>query len=398
MAINDGDVQRRTDNPGSQSALRQDNQQRVLAALVSAGPSSQAELSRHTGLSTATISNIVRELAERGLVSTSPSTSSGRRALSVRLSSNGAIAVGVSFSRSHLRLVVTSPDYSVLAEECVDFAPQTPVTEAVDVAAALLPDLCRRHGLADAALLGVGVAVPAPVDRNAGAVLEGSAVPDWAGVRATDLEDRFRSAVYIDNDADLGALAEITWGTHGGAKHLVFVTVSGGIGAGLILGGAPYRGNIGITGEIGHLPVGDPELLCRCGRAGCLETVASTRSMIDLLRPVTGAATSTDDIIGAAQRGEAATLGVVERAGRAIGHALAIVTILVNPGVLVIGGPLVPLGEILLAPIRQSLAAHSIERVTRSTELVFSELGDRGHALGAASLVLQQPGIPLLRW
>jgi predicted NBD/HSP70 family sugar kinase len=398
MAIGDGDVQRRTDNPGSQSALRQDNQQRVLAALVSAGPSSQAELSRHTGLSTATVSNIVRELAERGLVSTSPSTSSGRRALSVRLSSNGAIAVGLSFSRSHLRLVVTSPDYSVLAEECVDFAPHTPVAGTVDVAAALLADLRARHGLADAAVLGVGVAVPAPVDRDAGTVVEGSAVPEWADVSAAGLEARLGYPVFVDNDADLGALAEITWGPHGGARHLVFVTVSGGIGAGLILGGAPYRGNIGVTGEIGHLPVGDPGRLCRCGRAGCLETVASTRSMIEGLRPTTGAGASTESIIAAARDGDATTLGVVDRAGRAIGHALAIVANLVNPRVLVIGGPLVPLGEILLAPVRQGLAAHSIDRVTRSTELVFSELGDRGHALGAASLVLQQPAIPIVRW
>jgi predicted NBD/HSP70 family sugar kinase len=394
MAIDDGDVQRRTDNPGSQSALRQDNQQRVMAALVSAGPASQAELSRHTGLSTATISNIVRELSDRGLVSTSPSTSSGRRALSVRLSSNGAIAVGVSFARSHLRLVVTSPDYSVLAEECVDVPPHSPVSRAVDVAAAVLADVRSRHGLGNAAVLGVGVAVPAPFDRRTQAVVAGTALPEWAGTRATELEQRFGYPVFIDNDADLGALAEITWGSFGGVKHLVFVTVGGGIGAGLILNGASHRGNIGITGEIGHLPVGDPQRRCRCGRSGCLETVASTRSMIDLVGARSRPATSTADLLAAALDGDPVTRGVIDRAGRAIGHALAIVANLVNPQVLVLGGPLVPLGGILLDPVRDGLAAHSIDRVADSTRVVLSELGDRGHALGAASLVLQQPTVP----
>jgi predicted NBD/HSP70 family sugar kinase len=397
MAIGDGEVQRRTPNPGSQSALRQDNSQRIISALLGAGPSSQAELSRLTGLSTATVSNIVGVLTERGIISTTPTTSSGRRALSVRLADTGAIAIGIFFGRSHLRALCVSPDYRVVAEECVDLDPHTAASSAVDVAAEVLPRLRRQHGLDAAAVLGVGVGIPAPVDRRTMTVVEDRILPEWAGIRAAELEDRLGGPVYLGNDADLGALAEMTWGVHGEAKHLVFLRVGSGIGAGLILDGAPYRGNIGVTGEIGHLPVGDGTRSCSCGRTGCLETVASTRSMVELLAN-TGAVASTSDLMDSALAGDARTLAVIGRAGEAIGHALALVANLINPRVVVIGGPVAALGDSLLKPVRVGLERHAIARVAESTELVLSTLGDRGSALGAATLVLQQPGIPLARW
>ena len=113
----------RSRNPGSQTALRQSNRQRIITSLVSSGPSTQAEISRHTGLSTATVSNIVKALAERGIVRTSPITSSGRRALSVSLSGeNGAVAVGIDFGRRHVRIMLSGLDYQVIASRAVELA------------------------------------------------------------------------------------------------------------------------------------------------------------------------------------------------------------------------------------------------------------------------------------
>src|ERR1700712_104619 len=107
-------------SPGSQTSLRKRNQQRIVEALVKVGASTQADLARRTGLSTATISNIVSTMAKTGLVSLTPTTSSGRRAVSVQLlASNGAVAAGIGFGRRHLRVVLIYPDYQIAAEESI---------------------------------------------------------------------------------------------------------------------------------------------------------------------------------------------------------------------------------------------------------------------------------------
>src|SRR3954471_12469542 len=124
--------------PGSQTALRQRNQQRIADTLLASGPSTQAELARQTGLSTATISNIVRIMSEAGLVETQPTTSSGRRASLVRLAGSESVAVGIDFGRRHLRIVITTLGYEVVAEEFVELPLGHRAEEGIDRAALLL--------------------------------------------------------------------------------------------------------------------------------------------------------------------------------------------------------------------------------------------------------------------
>jgi predicted NBD/HSP70 family sugar kinase len=173
--------------------------------------------------------------------------------------------------------------------------------------------------------------------------------------------------------------------------NLVFVKIGSGIGAGLILGGHPFSGSLGITGEIGHETITDNGVVCHCGNRGCLETVASTSVMMALLG--TRAPVTTADIVRNALSGDAATLRVLDDAGAAIGRGLASIANLINPEVIVIGGPLAGLGSILLAPIERGLLRHAVPSVGEATALVMSSLGDRAEALGAASLVLQSPGL-----
>ena len=173
----------------------------------------------------------------------------------------------------------------------------------------------------------------------------------------------------------------------------MFLKIGSGIGAGLILNGAPYYGNVGITGEIGHATIHEQGLVCRCGNRGCLETIASTTTMIELLsrgedRPLTPA-----DIVRKALARDSATLRVVDDAGLAVGRALGNVANLINPEVIVVGGPLAGLGNLLLDPIRRGLVRHAVPVIGETTTLTMSSLGDRAEALGAAALVFQYAGI-----
>lgn len=381
-------------NPGSQSALRELNQQRIIDALRVAGPSTQAEIARHTGLSTATVSNIVKAMAEAGIVAIETVTSSGRRASSVQLCDTGAVAVGIDFGRRHFRIVVATVGHSVLAEEFVELPVGYRAEEGIDRAAALLGELLERHGIRAAAVVGVGVGIPGPIDRRSGTVVQGAILPEWVGIELGDLEDRLHFPVLFDNDANLGALAEVTWGPHNGVEDLVFVKIGSGIGSGLILGGKPYYGSFGVTGEIGHETITDHGAICHCGNRGCLETVASTSVMMELLSRPGGERVTTADIVSNALGGDSATLRVLDDAGAAIGRALAGVANLINPAVIVVGGPLAELGDILLAPIARGLVRHAVPVVGQSTALAMSSLGARAEALGAVSLALQGAQAP----
>ncbi|SDM61449.1 Sugar kinase of the NBD/HSP70 family, may contain an N-terminal HTH domain [Cryobacterium flavum] len=385
---------RPTRNPGSQSALRLSNQQRILSNLVSSGPTTQADIARNTGLSNATVSNIVKVLVERGLVSTSPTTSSGRRAQLVSLkSTDGAVSVGIDFGRRHVRIIVATVDYRVIGEKDVEIPLGYTAAEALDIAANLLTSTLLQAGVQRSAVLGVGVGVPGPIDSRTGTVVKGAILPEWVGVTVRMVEESFELPVYLENDANLGALAESTWGPHAGTPTVVFIKVGTGIGAGLIFNGRPFLGHIGLTGEIGHTPIHEHGLLCRCGNRGCLETVASTAIMIDMLSRALDRPVRTRDIVRLVLAGDERAIRVVDDAGFAVGRSIAAIANLVNPHTIIVGGPLADLGEMLLSPIRRGLQRYAVPMIVETTELVMSSLGERAEALGGAALVLQHSGI-----
>lgn len=380
--------------PGSQSALRKLNEQRIVQALATGGPQTQAELARQTGLSTATVSNIVRGMADAGVVTTSPTTSSGRRALSVALNDNGSVAVGIDIGRRHLRVVLAGPDYRVLREEAIPLTPGHTAREGLDAAANLLDQLLSDSGIPRSAVLGAGIGIPGPIDRRTGTVVQGAILPEWVGINILEtFGERLGIPVFIENDANLGALAQVTWGPHSSVDHLIFLKVGSGIGAGLILNGALFYGNVGITGELGHTTIDEHGLICRCGNRGCLETVASASTMISLLERTSDRPLTAPDIVRLALRGDTATLRVIDDAGLAIGRAVAHVANLINPELIVIGGSLTGLGDILLDPIRRGLLRHAVPVVGESTTVCMGSLGDRAEALGGAAVVLSQPNL-----
>ncbi|MGL3807990.1 ROK family transcriptional regulator [Paeniglutamicibacter sp. R2-26] len=378
-------------NPGSQSALRESNEQRVLATLRNQGTLTQAALARSTGLSTATISNIVKALVSSGRVSTTPTTSSGRRALGVTVLDEADVAVGIDFGRSHVRVVLARPGFRLVDEEHAALEVGHRAETSIETAARILESLCERTGTARSQLIGAGIGIPGPIDHRTNMVVRGAILPEWVDI---DIEARLRQAldlpVFIDNDSNLGALAQITWGEHQECAHLCFLKIGSGIGTGLILNGAPYYGSLGITGEIGHSTIFDRGLICRCGNRGCLETVASTGIMVELLSRTEGSPVGIEGIIERARSGDPATLRVIDDLGAAVGHALANVANLINPEVFVLGGPLAPLGDLLLTPIRRGLQRHAIPVIGENTTLCMSLLGDRAEALGAAALVLRR--------
>ena len=388
--------QRTDPSPGSTSSLRAANQHRVLDVLRGVageragsatvdldadGVFTQAELARVTGLAPATVSNIVRELAGVGLVDTE--AGSGRRGSSVRLARGAGIVAGVDFGHSHVAVAVGDLAGRVLAEERVDLDAATDHHEALGRAGRMLTRLSGGKG----SLRHVGLGLPAPVTDE---VIRSAAIfPGWEGVNArAAAEDTFGAPVHVENDANLGALAEHRRGVARGTSSSVFVKISSGVGAGIIIGNELFHGAGGTAGEIGHLTLDDQGPLCRCGSRGCLEAYTSTENVLAMLSGQLPGATL-DDVVAAGREGNVSAQRALEDAGLHLGWGLASIVNLLNPEVVVVGGDMARAGELLLESARIGLRRHALDSVAL-TPVLASELGERASLVGAVLLAAER--------
>jgi len=356
----------------------------------------QAEIARATGLSAATVSNIVRGLAEVGVFDVTPTSSSGRRARTVRLSRSRGVAVGIDFGHSHLRVAVGDAGHHILDEAVVPLDVDASATDGCDQATRLVQGLLDRAGVSRSDVLAAGMGIPGPIDTTTGVIGSSVILPGWAGVHpAEEMGSRLGIPVLVDNDANLGALSESLYGAARGRGDAAYIKVSTGVGAGLVIAGQIYHGAGGTAGEIGHMTIDEQGSVCRCGNRGCLETFAGAPFLLELLRHSHGRDLTFARLLELAADGDAGCRRVVADAGRVIGVAVANLCNLLNPGAVVVGGDLAMLGELLLEPIRATVRRQAIPSATRTMAIVSGELGPRAEVRGALVLALST-ATPLL--
>ena len=376
--------------PGSQTSLREANERRVIRAVREAGAPTQADIARSTGLSRATVSNIVRELTADGLLLVTDTSAGGRRARAVSLAPGTGLAVGVDFGHSHLRVAVGDLAREVVAEEAMPLDVGASAADGLTAAEHLMDELLASAGATRADVLGIGLGVPGPVDAATGTLGSSTILPGWAGVHAADAaRRRLGRPVHVDNDANLGALAEVTWGAARGHTDAAYIKISSGVGAGIVIGGQVYRGPGGTAGEIGHLTLNESGPMCRCGNRGCLETYAGGRYLADLLRPAHGDGLTTARIVDLALAGDAPCRRAISDAGRYVGAGVASLCNLLNPTRVVVGGDLSRADALLLEPMAEAVRRSAISSAAALLSIVPGVLGDRAEVLGALALVLQ---------
>jgi predicted NBD/HSP70 family sugar kinase len=381
------------ETPGSQSSLHRANLERVVRAVRMAGSLTQAEIARTTGLSAATVSNIVRELKDGGTVDVTPTSAGGRRARSVSLSGDAGTVVGVDFGHSHLRVAVGNLAHQVLAEEAEPIDVDASAQEGFDRAEALVHRLLAATGIALEKVVGVGLGVPGPIDVETGALGSTAILPGWAGTHPRqELADRLGVPVHVDNDANLGALGEKVWGSGRGAGDLAYIKIASGVGAGLVINNQIYRGPGGTAGEIGHITLDESGPVCRCGNRGCLETFTAARYVLPLLHSSHGPDITMPAVVRLARDGDPGCRRVVADIGRNIGSGVASLCNLLSPSRIVLGGDLAEAGDLLLDPVRDSVARYAIPSAARQLTLAPGTLGGRAEVLGALALVLSEMG------
>ncbi len=384
---------------GSLESLRERNRREVVDTLRRRGSASRAELARLTGLSRSTVSTLVADLQTGGLVVEHESApgrapQQGRPPTLLTLDRSAGLVLGIDFGHEHVHVAIADLSRTILAERVRELDVDRSAQRALDVAVALADEVVAAAGVEGDRLLGAGVALSGPIDIDSGTVHAGKILPSWAGIQPVDeLAKRLGLPVHLDNDANLGALAEITLGAGIGARDAIYIMVSGGVGAGLIMGGELYRGHGGTAGELGHVLVDESGPICRCGNRGCLEMMAGGNAILGLLKPSHGDDLTLDEVMALAAGGDSGARRAIADAGRVLGRSVAAIVNAFNPELVIVGGRVSAAGDVLLDPMREAVDRYAIESAAADVRIASGVLGDRAEVLGALELAARQSDV-----
>lgn len=380
---------------GSQTSLRHANQGRVLDAVRRSGQLTQAQISRRTSLAPSTVSNIVHELIDAGLLVMAADLA-GRRGQLVGFNGSAGRVVGIDAGHRHVTIAVADLNQQILAQIRHDLPAGHGFDDDLELVGRTLDGLLAEAGTPRPELLAAGLTLPAPVDLHGRLLGASTILPAWSGIDVREEAGRrLALPVVVENDANAGALGEHTWGAGRGARHMVYIKLGHGVGSGLILNGSLFRGALGSAGEIGHSTVDERGRVCRCGNRGCLETFVSSGDLAGLLSDTHGPDTTVPDLVAAATAGDVACQRVVGDAGRMLGSTVATLCNVVNPELVIIGGELAGAGELLLAPLRETVLRHGLRCNVQNVRIEAARLGIQAHVAGAVVLALQHAQLPV---
>lgn len=270
--------------------------------------------------------------------------------------------------------------------------------------------LMDNAGMAPSSLAGIAVAAAGAIDPAKGIVTDSPNLPGWHNIPLKDeIEKALGVMTFIVNDATAAALGEHRFGAGRGVRHLIYLTVSTGIGGGIIVDNRLYSGASGSAGEMGHMTIDINGPRCPCGNTGCLEVLASGKAVAREAQRLIGQGTKTvmreiaeghaefvtaQTVAAAANRGDAVAISIVNKAANYLGIGLVNLVNIFNPEMIIVGGGMAKMGEMLLQPARKLVAERAFQYPAGIVRIVSSELGDNSGILGAVAFVTG-PGGPL---
>lgn len=377
--------------------VRRRNRSVLLSQLYFDGPLSRQELNQRTGLSAASVSNLMVEMIEEGLVEEAGSVDSdgGRPRILLRVAPHYAHVVGVDVGETRVQVELFDLSMTALAKAEYPMDPGRPEPALiVKHVLAGLQQVSSEVGVADVEILGVGVGVFGVVEQGKEAVVHAQTL----GWEAVPLERMLRAGtdlpLYVDNGAKTLGQAEMWFGGGRGARHAVIALVGSGVGAAVVADGASYRGANSSAGEWGHTTIVYGGRQCRCGALGCLEAYVGAEGVLDRYRqanrgrpaPGVDEESAMHALITAADTSKVAAKVLDDTAGY-LGAGIANLINLFSPERIVLGGWAgLALGGKLLPAIRSSAAAHALRQPMAQTSIELCQLGPDAVAYGAATL------------
>jgi predicted NBD/HSP70 family sugar kinase len=374
--------------------------QEIIHHYISSGNISIPFLSHEMNMSVPTITKLVRELIDEGFVEDfgKQGTNGGRLPSIYGLKPDAGYFVGIDFRQDVMDVGTIDFNGQMINLQTVPFALEN--TElSLDEFCRIINSLTDKLGVLREKVLSIGVNLSGRVNSETGYSYSYYFMGE--SPLTALLEERLGCSVFIDNDSRAMTYGEYMCGVGQGLQNMLFINASWGLGMGMVLGGKLFYGKSGFSGEFGHFPFFNNEVLCRCGKRGCLETGASGsavhRLFIEKLKQgristLSGKFSeneqiSLEEIVDAVNKEDTLAIEIMEQIGSDLGKAISGLINMFNPEMIVIGGTLGATGDYLLLPIKSSINKHSLTLVSRETDVRLSKLGERIGVIGACMLV-----------
>ncbi|WP_285743601.1 ROK family transcriptional regulator [Lentzea sp. NBRC 105346] len=377
-------------------SIREGNKRKVIRAVM-AQPATQVQIARRTELSQGTVSGVVQELEEQRVFRVDGGE--GERGKRIRIGSVRGVAVGVEVGHDRLTVAVRRVDSEDMVHSVVNFGAAQGLDTWLRECVSMIKDLVAQTGLGDEHIVSIGLGIPAAIDPRNAEISQVASSQDWdlKGHPKEWFAHEFpRVPVIPDNECNFAAYGEHLYGLGRDVEVLLFVKSSAGIGAGLIIGDYIIRGRHGLAGEIGHLTMDPLGVVCRCGSRGCLETLVGGARLVEQVRLAYAGyrvdlPSSLENLIERAKTGDRVCRRIVEDAARNIGLALARVSNIVNPELIVVGGELGRAGDLVIGPATQTFQQNALEGMfshPAPTTIKQSDLGMLAGVQGALGYAL----------
>lgn len=315
---------------------------------------------------------------------------------------NGEFIIAVDLGGTNLRVATIALDGKIIRRLSVPTKAEEGPAAVIDKIVSKVKELVGADELRRARAL--AVAAPGPTDPWSGVIVEPPNLPGWSCVPLKEiLESRLGLPTNVGNDANAAALAEHLFGAGKGTAHMIYVTVSTGIGGGVIVDGKLLLGKSGAAGEVGHMTIDLNGPKCACGNIGCLEALASgtaiarqaqerlkcgaKSSLLDIVRGDISSVTAIE-VVQEAQKGDPFAREIINNAANALGVGMVNLANLFDPELIVIGGGLSNAGSLIFDPIRRIVNERAMKITTKGLRIVPTALGDDVGLLGAAALAL----------
>jgi predicted NBD/HSP70 family sugar kinase len=375
----------------------------ILRIIMDSGPVSRSGLCKASGYSPSTISLNCDRLLASGIAVEESASLDGYPSKRTKLRLNGAagIIVGIELGATSCEIGICDFATTLLDSRSliIDFrrGPELIIAGICSV----IDELCAGSGRSGSPIFGIGIGLPSPVDHVRGVAVHPAFMPGWHLYPVRDiLASRYACPVFVDNEVNTMALGEYSLGKEHKYSNLLFIKAGTGIGAGIIVDGAIYRGAKGLSGNLGHIQVDNSDEVCECGNIGCLEAMtggpaigrkaeAAARSgrsaILAALLESRGALTARD-VKEAADEGDEASLAIIQATGTVLGGMIGKMITFLDPAIVILGGGLMGFGPNFLAYIREAIFRQCSPWIGPDFPVEPSTFGDKSGIIGSAML------------
>lgn len=352
---------------------------------------SRAELAREANLSPATVSNIVDELLEAGVLIETGSKSSasqrGRRPIGLIFNPTFAFAAGISLDSTKLKVVICDLDGNLIAESASDCNLHTGNDHLASTVLESLKEIAKKATIPVRKVCALGIALPSNLERSTSSKLH-SVGKQNGGMQQVELwarlQKKLKRAIVLDSHVNMSAIAESSAGLNRQSDTVMVVRLGHVVHSALVVHGQLLTGNSGLAGELGHLPSPGNRRNCECGNIGCINTIATPGALLRICQERGARVKELDDIISESEKGNRACRDTLTEAASSVGFGIAAAINILAPQQIIISGPLVEAKEIFLVPLYSAIRQHAVKSNFQNCTVTTSELKQLAEPLGAA--------------